>query len=77
MNYYILETINNGEAATINKLFKSRDQAINYAFAYFEDKYYNDSLQVEDEFNVHGDKHYIEYVLNYHDRFRINRVKMA
>ena len=75
-NYYTLETINNGKAETIHKLFNTRDEAINYAFAVFEDKYFNDSLQVEDEFNVNGDKHYIEYVLDYKNRFRVNRVQL-
>ena len=74
MKYYTLETINNGKIEKINKKFDTRDQAIDYAFAYFEDKTYNDSLQVEDVYSIRNDKHNIEYVLDYYNRFRVNRV---
>lgn len=74
MKYYTLETIRNGQTETINKKFITRDQAINYAFDYFENILYNDSLQVEDEFAIDGNKHDVEYVFNYHDRFRVKRV---
>ena len=77
MKYYTLETILNGKTELINKKFSSRDQAINYAFALFEKKYYRDNLQVEDEFKINNDKHNIEYVLDYRDRFRVNRVQTA
>ena len=73
-NYYTLETINNGQTERINKLFTSRDSAINYAFAYFEKRYLNDSLQVEDEYTIADNKHNVEYVLDYFNRFRVNRV---
>ena len=77
MKYYTLETILNGKTEIINKKFSTRDQAINYAFALFEKKYYTDNLQVEDEFKINNDKHNIEYVLDYRDRFRVNRVQTA
>ena len=77
MKYYTLETINNGHAATINKQFTSRNQAINYAFAYFEHERINENLQLEDEFNIDGNKHNVEYVLDYYNRFRVNRVVLA
>lgn len=75
--YYTLETIDSGRTVKINKKFSSRNQAINYAFAYFEKHLFNDSLQVEDEFKIDNDKHNIEYVLGYNNRFRINRVQLA
>jgi hypothetical protein len=74
MKYYTLETINNGNTVKINKKFTTRDQAINYAFAYFERRFLNDSLQVEDEYKINNDNHNVEYVLDYFNRFRINRV---
>ena len=77
MKYYTLETIYNGKAEKINKKFITRDEAINYAFAYFENKTYNPELEIEDEFEIHDNKHDVEYVLNYHDRFRVNRVVTA
>ena len=58
----------------INKKFNTRNQAIDYAFAYFENHLYNDELQVEDEYEINNDKHNVEYVLNYYYRFRVNRV---
>ena len=77
MKYYTLETIYNGNTEKITKKFTSRNAAINYAFAYFEKRLYNTELQVEDEFVIDNDKHNIEYVLNYFDRFRVNRVVAA
>lgn len=77
MKYYTLETIYNGNTERITKKFTSRNQAINYAFDYFEKRLYNTELQVEDEFAINNNKHNIEYVLNYYDRFRVNRVQTA
>ena len=77
MKYYTLETIDNGKTAKINKQFTTRDEAISYAFAYFENERYNENLQLEDEYNIHGDKHNVEYVIDYHNRFRVNRVILA
>ena len=77
MKYYTLQTINNGHTVVVNKKFNTRDQAINYAFAYFENKYLNEDLQLSDEFKIDGNKHNIEYVLDYKNRFRVNRVNLA
>lgn len=77
MKYYTLETVKNGKTELINKKFNSRNEAINYAFDYFEKALYNDGLQVEEEFEVDNDKHNVEYVLGYYNRFRVNRVVTA
>ena len=77
MKYYTLETIHSGSTELVNKKFTSRTQAIDYAFDLFEKAYCNDSLQLEEEFDICGDKHNVEYVLNYHNRFRVNRVQTA
>lgn len=77
MKYYTLETILNGKTERISKRFASRTEAINYAFDYFEKKTYNTEFQVEDEYVINNNKHNIEYVLNYYDRFRVNRVTAA
>ena len=72
MKRYTLEAIIDGEEVLFDKKFASRNKAINYMFAYYEHNYkYN--LFVNDEYAIHGDKHNIEYVCNYHNRFRINR----
>ena len=75
--YYTLEAIDSGRTVKINKKFSSRNQAIDYAFAYFEKHLFNDSLQIEDEFKINNDKHNVEYVIGYNNRFRINRVQLA
>lgn len=77
MKYYVLETINNGATVKVNKKFKSRNKAIDYAFTYFERKTFNNDLQVEDEYAIEGNKHNIEYVLDYYTRFRVERVQLA
>ena len=77
MKYYTLETVKNGKTELIKKKFNTRDEAINYAFDLFGDERFNSDLQVEDEYTIRGDKHNVEYVLDYHDRFRINRVQTA
>ena len=77
MKYYTLETIKNGQTVKFNKKFNSRNSAINYAFAYFEKRLYNGNLQVEEEFDINNDKHNVEYVLDYFNRFRIARVQLA
>ena len=77
MKYYTLETITNGKAELINKKFNTRDQAINYAFDLFEKNYCTNNLQIEEEFKIDNDKHNIEYVFDYRDRFRVNRILTA
>ena len=76
MKYYVLETITDGETVKFNKKFTSRNQAISYAFNYLEKLTYNDTLQVEDIFKIEGNKHNIEYVLDYYNRFRVHRVEL-
>jgi len=73
--YYTLQTIENGHSAIIHKQFKTRDQAIDYAFHYFSN-HYREDLQVEDEFYIDGNHHNIEYVIDYYNRFRVNRVEL-
>ena len=77
LSLYVLETINNGATVKVNKKFKSRSKAIDYAFTYFERKTFNNDLQIEDEYEIEGNKHNIEYVLDYYTRFRVERVQLA
>ena len=77
MKYYTLEAINNGKTIKINRKFNTRNSAIDYAFNYFEKRFLNDGLQVEDEFDINDDKHNVEYVLDYNNRFRVNRVQAS
>ena len=72
MKRYTLEAVIDGETIRFEKTFASRNMAISYMFAYYEHIYkYN--LSVNDEYEIADNKHNIEYVCNYHNRFRINR----
>lgn len=68
---YLLTGIVDGKTTLYKKHFISRDQAINYMFDVYE-KRLKENVQVEDEFKI--SKHNIEYVIDYHNRFRIARV---
>ena len=69
---YTLEAIVNGDYIKVNHLFKSRDEAINYIFHYYE-KHLLTSLRVDEEYFIDGNKHDVEYVCDYYNRFRIMR----
>lgn len=73
MNYYMLTAVVNGQNVRLKRnLFSSRSDAINYMFDYYQDHNIY-SLEVEDEYPVDGNKHDIEYVCNYHNRFTVTR----
>ena len=68
---YSLKAVVNGNNIKINKYFTSRNQAISYMFNYYENNYlYN--MQVEEEYEK--EKHIVEYVCNYGNRFTVARV---
>ena len=72
MNRYTLEAIVDGELIKFHRVFKSRDEAINYIFHYY-DKHFLISLRVNEEYSIAGNKHDIAYVCDYYNRFRIAR----
>ena len=72
MNKYRLEAVVDGESVNFNHIFKSREEAINYMFRYY-DKHYLVNLEVNEEYFIDGNKHNIEYVCDYYNRFRIAR----
>ena len=73
MNYYTLSAVVNGKDVKLKRsLFASRSDAINYMFDYYE-KNNIYTLEVNDEHPVNGDKHSIEYVCNFHNRFTVTR----
>lgn len=74
MTLYTLSAVVNGDVCKLNRrYFSSRDDAINYMFDYYR-KHYMFDLQVEDEYPVNGNKHEIEYVCDYFNRFTIARI---
>ena len=77
MKYYELKAIINGQIIKLKKdRFASRTEAINYMFQYFEDHYLY-GLDVSEEYPVNNDKHSIEYVCDYYNRFQVTRQVQA
>ena len=73
MKYYTLTAIVNGQQARLKRnMFTTRSDAINYMFDYYE-KNNMFALEVSDEHPVNGNKHSIEYVCNFHNRFTVTR----
>ena len=72
MNKYTLEAIVDGQYIKFNRTFKSRDEAIDYIFRYY-DNHFLVNLEVNDEYFIDGNKHNVEYVCDYYNRFRIAR----
>ena len=72
MNRYTLEAVVDGEYIKFDRIFKSRDEAIDYIFRYYED-HNMVNVEVNDEYCVDGNKHDIAYVYDYYNRFRIAR----
>ena len=72
MKYYTLTAVINGDEVRFNKVFASRNQAIDYMFNYCRKiNYFN--MEVEDEYCIGDNKHDIEYVCDYYNRFRVTR----
>ena len=73
MKTYKLTAVIEGETKPISHKFHSREEALNYIFNYYKFNGLED-LQISDEYFVNSDKHNIEYVFDYNNRFRIARV---
>ena len=76
MKYYTLEAIVRGKEIKFDKVFDSRNSAIDYMFNYYEKNYVYD-VEVDEEIEVNGNKHNVEYVCGDGYRFRVNRVQIA
>lgn len=73
MKYYTLTAVVQGEPAKLKKsVFGSRNEAIDYVFNYYR-KHFLYNLEVSDEYMVGNNKHSIEYVCDYYNRFVITR----
>ena len=72
MNRYTLEAVVDGEYIKFDRIFKSRNEAIDYIFRYYE-KHCMINVEVNDEYCIDGNKHDIAYVYDYYNRFRIAR----
>ena len=72
MKKYLLTAIVDGRTVISNREFQSRSQAIDYIFNYYS-RNNNENLRVEDEYSIDGNKHNIEYVCDYDNRFKIVR----
>ena len=69
---YLLEAVVEGELIRFHRLFKTRNDALNYIFNYY-DKHHLVDLKINDEYFIGGNKHDIAYVYDYENRFRIAR----
>lgn len=67
---YSLTGIIDGKTINYKKTFSCRTAAINYIFHFYE-RQLKLNPQVQDTFPI--SKHNIEYVIDYHNRFRISR----
>ena len=72
MNKYTLEAIVDGKFIRFKRTFKSRNDAINYIFHYY-DRHNLVNLRVNEEYFVDDNKHDVAYVYDYYNRFRIAR----
>ena len=70
---YTLEAVVEGRLIKFQKLFKSRNSAIDYIFNYY-DRHQLLALRVNEEYFVDENKHDIAYIYDYDNRFRISRV---
>jgi len=68
---YTLSGVINGNNVSFDRSFSSRDAAINYMCKYYE-QHFVENFQVEEE--IEKDRHVIEYVWNYYNRFTVARV---
>ena len=73
MKQYVLEAVIEGEAKRINKVFSSRREALNYFFDYYY-RFDAEDFRINEEYYINENKHNIEYVYDYNNRFRICRV---
>lgn len=72
MNKYTLEAIVEGRLIKFDNAFKTRTDAINYIFNYYN-RHHLVELKINDEYFVNENKHDIAYVYDYENRFRIAR----
>ena len=70
--YYTLEAIVEGKLIKFPRHFKTRNEAMNYIFQYY-DRHHLVELRVNEEYFIDENKHDIAYVYDYENRFRIAR----
>lgn len=73
MKFYTLNAVVRGKNVNIDKIFNTREDAINYMFKYYN-RHFLYGLEVNEEYSIDDNKHNVEYVCDDYDRFRINRV---
>ena len=72
MKKYKLEAVVDGKKINFNREFSSRNSALNYMYQYYGHHYLPEP-QINEEYEVNDNKHDIEYVSDYDNRFRITR----
>ena len=72
MKKYKLEAVVDGEKINFKREFNSRNSALNYMYQYCDDHYLPEPV-INEEYELNNDKHDVEYVSDYDNRFRITR----
>ena len=70
---YKVEAVIDGRNVAFNREFDSRNSAMNYIFGYCNE-HCSINPAIKDEYQIGDDKHNIEYLMDYYNRFRICRV---
>lgn len=70
MKYYLLSYLHDGKVISVKKVFKSRNDAINYMF---NKVYPNIGIDVQVNEEIEHSKHDIEYVSTDYERFYVCR----
>jgi len=73
MKFYTLDAVVKGKNVNIEKVFTSRNDAIDYMFKYYN-KHFIYGLEVKEEVSIDDNRHNVEYICDHSDRFTINRV---
>ena len=69
---YKLTAVIEGQSVSFDKIFATRTDALDYIFTYYN-KHHLQSLYIDEEYYVNENKHDIEYVCDYSNRFRVTR----
>ena len=73
MRQYKLSAVVEGRNVQFKKSFVSRSQALDYIFSYYNNHHLM-NLYIDEEYYVNENKHDIEYVCDYSNRFRVTRI---
>ncbi|MCR4911777.1 MAG: hypothetical protein K5925_04570 [Bacilli bacterium] len=74
MKKYRLEAVIDGKFISFDREFGSRNSAIAYLYGYC-DMHFIPEPVINDEYQIDDNKHDIEYMTDYDNRFRVTRIE--